>query len=101
MEANVVLVIVGVVSGILLGGGGMFVYLSKLNQSKEAKDSVESLLFAAVPQEALQEVSLLAHRAFDLAERYGDLVQQGILDATEFITDVTDGEPNAAPAVDQ
>lgn len=94
-QAQMAWVLIAALAGVLAGGGGVFVVLSRANRSVELKDSTEKLLASLVPQEILQEVSLLAHRAFGLAEQYGGLVQQGILDAAEFVGDVTDGQPNA------
>lgn len=87
-------VLIAALAGVLAGGGGVFVVLARANKSVELKDSTEKLLASLVPQETLNEVALLSHRAFDFAERYGAQVQQGILDAAEFVGDVTDGQSN-------
>lgn len=94
-EAQLAWVLIAALAGVLAGGGGVFVVLSRANKSVELKDSTEKLLASLVPQETLQEVSLLAHRAFDVIDAYGERVRQAGLDAAEFISDVTDQQPNS------
>lgn len=95
-QASLIVAVIAALSGVLVGGGGVFVVLSRANQSKDLKDSTEKLLASLIPESTLQEVSILAHRAFDLVEAQGAKFQQAILDSAEFIETVTDGKPNEA-----
>lgn len=88
---NLIMIIISVLSGVLVGGGGVFAVLSKANQSIQLKDSTEQLLANLIPAEAVTMINGLAHRALDLVP--------SAKEAVEFVESVTDGEDNAPNAV--
>src|SRR5574342_239478 len=82
--------LVGALSGVLVGGGGVAVILARANQSKELKDSTEKLLAELVPADVVKQMNALFKTALDKLPSATSTIQN----AAEFVVGVTDGQVN-------
>lgn len=107
-------ILISALSGVLAGGGTVFVIMGRANHSVQLKDSTEKLLADAVPAETVRLIHNLAEGAQQttgfllkqfsfpgVPEAIANTIKAGVQvagQAADFVEAVTDGEANIAPA---
>lgn len=88
------LVLISAFSGLIVGSTTIFMFMSRLVKDQKATDATEQLLGALVPESTLLEVSALAEKGMELADKYGEQLIQATKDFLTFAKNVTDRQPN-------
>lgn len=97
LDWSAVFILISALSGVLAGGGSVFLIMSRANQSVPLKDSTEKLLADSVPQPALN----LIHDAFKGLQQITQYLATGFQYPNSIPVPVATQIRNAAATLDQ